>query len=776
MARITYSRWWDNEIGEDSVDRVSRAPVREQPGAVVSRPAPPRPDGQTQPPEPVTTQEQNKKIVSQESGVAPFDTIWHDFNLEAIPFYNFWEQEEEISFVNRDTQELVDLPRYVKLSWNKAPEIRDPDEFKKRAMSRGSPDSRFKFIQLSPFGFGANMAVGSSVNGSNFTPAHLQPDSFPENVAKCANGFISSGVVNSVVSVPVAAVTTPEQPTSSIIDEDSYLENHKKYWGISYSEMNASLWRRRSSIFGSQQMFGRRNSKALDNNNTALVQGQFGISPHNSDDNSTSMVAGVTSAVSHNGKSALSSRNNRKSRVSELAGDEANRGVKKKNKHVRTNFIHTNFSGLLTQERVDTATEPQHLESTVALAQNAADLVAYANAGYQNYKRDMSIPYDRAPANLNSLEYIGYVIEKWESVDGIYKLIDTFNIPGREYTDFYDAEVKYGVDYRYRIRAILRWCRPHGVGVLGKDPTVIDPPGSNIDSMTPNDVSYFHSEWSHEWAHAFVIDRSPPNPPDELVVMPRSETQSVVVTFKLPHNPQRDINKMLLLRKIQDDDGVDTTDWIPVKEFSEDLSERQGTRTTYLTNFEHQQDDITGTKFNVTQTVVTDNIVEYGPANGRFEDYDVSYWGDGNQHRYVYAAVCFTRHGEQSTLSDQLACRLNKDWKKTGEFPIDFVSCAGVDADLDSGAFSTYPEKRFRNEFITKPDVQNNQPAVIGVTAQERIAKKALGNSSYVVRVESLDTGQAFDIPLTLTVNNMQEERQVVQYQNLVAVRKESAA
>ena len=785
MATRRTSRWWD-DIGEDPIDRVSRSRVTERKGEVVTRPV--VQPGNTQQPAPVTEQRESKKVVSQESGIAPFDTLWHDFDLQALPVYNFWEQNEETDSSTRETQEIVDLPRFVKLTWMQAPDVHDPDLFKKRAMSRGGPGTRSEFIKLSPFGFGANMIVGVNSQGSNFTPPHLQPESFAENVEKCANGFVSSGVVRTVATSPIAAVTTPKNPTSHVIDEDSFLENHHKWWGVSFSELNYSVLRRQSGIVGTQQLFRKGMSKQSQKNSDALVQGQFSVTPFNTSRKGSSMVAAVPSAVSHFGLATESSRLLRKSRVMELAEDDISvYEDTRRNKNVRVNFIHTNFSGLLSQERVDTATQPHQLESTVALAQNSSDLMSYTDAGYQHYTRDISIPYDRAPGNMKSVEYIGYVIEKWEMVDGIYKLVDTFNVPGVEYTSFYDAEVKYGVDYRYRIKGIVRWVRQHGIGVLGKDPTVIDPPGTNIDSMTPNDVSYFHSEWGHEWAHAFVIDRSPPNPPDELVVRPISNYSDdggktykpmVEVTFKLPDNPQRDINKMLLLRKLQDNDGNDLSDWEFVQEFAEDLDDtnRQGTRTSYLTSFEHQQDDITGTKFNVTQSERVERIVEYGPANARYEDTDVSYWSDGTPFRYVYAAVCFSRHDEQSTLSDQIACRLNSDWKKNGELPIDFVSCAGVDADLDVGAFSTYPEKRVRSEFVFRPDSLAEVPAILGISAQERVANKALGNASYVIRVESLDTGQVFDIPLTLTVNNIQEDQQVVQYQNLITVRKESAA
>jgi hypothetical protein len=188
-----------------------------------------------------------------------------------------------------------------------------------------------------------------------------------------------------------------------------------------------------------------------------------------------------------------------------------------------------------------------------------------------------------------------------------------------------------------------------------------------------------------------------------------------------------------------------------------------------ISTYKHQQDDITGTKFARSDIEIQDQLVEYGPRNARFEDHDVQHWGDKSAYRYVYAAMCFSRHGEQSVLSDQIGCRLNPEWKTKGEFPVDFVSCAGVDIDFDVGLFGTYPERRLRSEFIFKPDIYQNRPGVATVSPQERLAKRALDGSEYALRLESLDTGEHVDIPVSLTINNLPEQQQIVPYRPLVA-------
>lgn len=756
--------WHDDEVGDDPVDRTTQSDVDEVEGSTIVRsavtssgqPVNPTPDDTTKP----------KKTISLESGIAPLFSFWHDFNLEAIPHYNYWEESEEESNPKRETQEVVDLPRFVKLVWDAAPDLKDPDEFKKKSLTYAGPGVR-NFKQLSPFGFGAWEVQGTSLEGTNYSPEYLQPSNFEKNCAKCANGFIASGIVSAVVNTPSEVATDGKQENSRLLDEDQYLLNHKKNAGIPYGAANLSLWRRVSGIVGAQRrLYGRATAKTANSTKQNLAFGQFGLSRGKG--GRFSLKAGSADAVSHKAKETVTTKPVF-DRTLELWGDELEgRGHVKKDHNVGINFIHTDFTGYLTQGRLAAASQPHHLDSLTAVAQNVTNLQAASNAGFQHMARDLKIPSDRAPNTLKPLEYIGYVIEKWELIDNSYSLVDTIYVAGREYTEYFDSEVKYGVSYRYRIKAIVRWSRPHGVGVLGKEDTQIDAPGVNVDSLTPNDVSYFYTDWNHDWAYSLVIDTSPPPPPDELVVMPFSNPLSapggqgpaIMVTFKLPHNPQLDINKMTLYRKIVDESGEDRTGWVPVREFLENPEDpsRQGTRKTLTVSYQHQQDDITGTKFNVTEKEGEENIVEYGPTNSIYIDRDVEYWGEEASFQYVYAAVCYTRHGEESPLSDQVGARLNPDWRKTGEFPITFWSCAGVQLGVDMEMFSTYPEQRIKSELITRqidPD-----PSSIGVTIQERTASRMLQDTSYTFRVESLDTGEYIDVPVNVKVDNVPEDKQ----------------
>lgn len=711
------------------------------------------------------------KVISKESGPAPFETLYHEFNLQALPVYNFWEQGEEESEHDHGNQKLEDMPRYIKLSWIAAPDIPDPNEFEKRQLQGASPDVRTTFTQLSPFGFGSHRVVGTPNNGVLWTPPHLQPENFPQNARAIANGYVFTGILESVVEVKTGSVAAPPMPTSHLLDEDQYLAHPEITWGIPFSEFNHCMWRWRSRTYGAQQrLMNTRLSDAADASRRNLVNGQYAVAPQLQGVVDLAAVNSASPAISFWGFSAQTDKA-QQGRVFELSDQLGSTYVDDKSaefQRVKVKMLHTNLEGLMSQDRLDNMSAPQHAEAVAAIAPFAGNMAVYSSTGLQSRARDLSIPSFNAPDTIKPLEYIGYVIEKYEQVDGSFQLVDTLYIPGRDYTFYFDTRVKYGVAYRYRIRSIIRWSRKHGVGIYGQEPTTIDAPGAGLNSLTPNDVSYFGSEWGTEWASALLIDTSPPPPPHQLQVRPMSADGQIEITFCLPYNPQQDICKMTLWRKLQDQDGFDLTDWVQIQE--QDAQLRQGTRHLYVTELQHEQDDITGTKFNATQADKVETFVEFAPLNSRFVDTDVGYFGQDNNYRYVYAAMCHTRHGEKSVLSDQLAARLNPDWKKDGEFPLDFVSCAGVNIDYDVGVFSTYPERRLRSEVIFAPTITptQNVPGIITLSGQIRLAQSPVQGASYVARIESLDTGQRFDIPVSLQIRNLPEKNKIQNMATLV--------
>jgi hypothetical protein len=241
------------------------------------------------------------------------------------------------------------------------------------------------------------------------------------------------------------------------------------------------------------------------------------------------------------------------------------------------------------------------------------------------------------------------------------------------------------------------------MGVMGPDQNLTAGHTSQTRAFSSYKSSYFHSEWGKRWAYGIVIDTVPPPPPDELTVRADSARKRVVVSFKLPLNQQRDIYFMRLFRKLQDQNGADITGWVRVGS-------------------------------------------NWGPENVLYFDTDVDFF-QNNQIRYVYTAQTVTRHNEYSSFSDQLSTRLNKDFMTYGEYPVDFVSQAGVRVE-HHGAFGTYPHRRFFTEVIVPNEVRFS---FSGRSAHGNIA---LDGNQYFVRVESLDTGEKFDYPIEIIYNN----------------------
>jgi hypothetical protein len=356
----------------------------------------------------------------------------------------------------------------------------------------------------------------------------------------------------------------------------------------------------------------------------------------------------------------------------------------------RVNFIDPGIIGALRGDRIAAAVSPEHLESTLTLASALPDLIAARGVRSDS----IDLPSFPSPSGLEPIEYVGYVLEKYRlDSTGVFRFVKEFEIPDRNVGEFYDSEIKYGDVYRYRVRSIVRWTYPSEDDLSAK-------------RAAPFKSTYFGSEWSG-WAYGMVVDTIPPNHPDELTVIPDSIKRRVLVTVKFPHDPQRDIGTMRLFRKVRDARGFDLTDWDQVGP-------------------------------------------DHGPENFLYIDEDVSFYQETGL-QYVYAAQSFSRHGEESTLSEQLGVRLNRDRDIRGEFSVELVSCAGVQRE-DFGAFSVRPAKRTSLEIVI-PFVQGpgrDPVATFTLGARAASSRSALDPAVYIVRAESLDTGEVRDSRIDL--------------------------
>jgi hypothetical protein len=653
-----------------------------------------------------TTPAVQPELVSMESGPATFETIYHDFDIEVFPTYNFWVPDE----LNDDTQavgdrKMEDIPRFNRIVWNSAPDL--AKQYAVKPATNKRDDTK-------PIQFGTELRRPTAVTtkGIKFTPQHL--NDFALIKQSLANGHISPGTIHAVVDMPsnTSGISHPVVSTEpyAYLDEDTFLQ-HPDFAGISFEEMKANI----HSLTNGVMYAGRVNNEAISagktDDKTNLFSGKFSIEKPPTQGgfmfiqgvHASSPPLGFKARTASSGESMAIAVDPILEHLQKIQAPEIQIPVDTSTQ-IRAKFIMPSIGGLLQPEKINTMQTPEHAENAVALAQFLPNLEVLHASGLQNHPRQIEIPGFASPPGLSHIEYVGYVLEKYErNSSGAFVLKETIDLPHIDLNTYIDSKIKYAQVYRYRIRAILRWTRPSYMGVMGPEPTLFSGHTSQTQALAPYRSSYFNGEWSKTWAYGIVMDTVAPSPPDEMTVRPDSARKQIVVNFKLPLNQQRDIYYMRLFRKLQDQNGSDLTGWMEI-----------------------------GSK--------------WGPENVLFYDTDVDFF-QKNHIRYVYAAQTFTRHNEYSPLSDQLATRLNQDYNTYGEYGVDFVSQAGVKLELH-GAFATYPFRRFYTETV----VPNDAPFTFA--GREANGNIALDNSQYYVRLESLDTGEIKTYPIQLVYNN----------------------
>jgi hypothetical protein len=641
-----------------------------------------------------------------ESGQATFETIFHDFDIEVFPTYNYWVPDEQTN----DTQaagdrHLDDIPRFNRIVWNPAPDL---------AKQYAVKPATNKPVDRKPVQFGTEMQrpIAVTTKGIKFTPQHL--NDFALIKQSLANGHISPGTVHAVVDMPgnTSGIANPVVSTEpyAYLDEDTFLQ-HPDFQGLSFEELKSNI----HSLTNGVMYAGRVNNEAISagssDDKANLFSGKFAIEKPPTQGgfmfiqgvHASSPPLGFRARTAISGESRAIAIDPILEQVQKIQAPEIQIPTDTSSQ-IRAKFILPSLGGLLQTEKVNAMQTPEHAENAMALAQFLPNLEVMNHAGLQNSPRQIEIPGFASPPGLSHIEYIGYVLEKYErNQSGAFVLKETIDLDSIDFNTYIDAKIKYAQVYRYRIRALLRWTRPSYMGVMGPEPTLLAGHTSQTQAIAPYRSSYFNGEWSKTWAYGIVMDTVPPSPPDELTVRPDSARKQIVVNFKLPLNQQRDIYYMRLFRKLQDQNGADLTGWVEI-----------------------------GSK--------------WGPENVLYYDTDVDFF-QKNHIRYVYAAQTFTRHNEYSPLSDQLATRLNQDYVTYGEHGVDFVSQAGVKLELH-GAFATYPFRRFYTETVVPNDT------AFTFAGREANGNIALDDSQYFVRLESLDTGEQKTFPLKLVYNN----------------------
>lgn len=672
-----------------------------------STPSPQSNDTVPSPPRIAVTPQIEPQIMSEVSGPAPYETIFHDFDFEAIPYYNFWTEDELTNeSEDRGDRKIEDIPRYIRLVWKAAPFIRefisaDDQSIQHRTDSKGVK-----------FGSQADNKKTVVYKGVQFSPEHLTNFELIRN--SVANGHVSPGVINSVVELSHQQSGLGNEVLSTnknhYIDEDAFL-THPDTVGLSIHEIKANIHTLTNGVVNAGKINNFPIASNMSDLKDGLYSGKFSIEKIQKDQGDFLSIRSIDPSIpplSFETRIAVSSETEDATfdHVTDLVQKIAEHPLqipKTTTQFVKVKFVDPTITGITHPSKVNFIGKPEHAENVAAISQFLPNLEVMQQSGIHAKPRDIKIPSFPSPPALPYLEYVGYVIEKYgRDQSGAWKLFETIDLPNSEFTEYIDAKVAYGAIYRYRIKAILRWTRHNSIDVSNNSKTFGSGQGSQTRSVSPYKSSYFQGEWNKGWSYAGVIDIVPPNAPDELTVRSDSQRKRIIITFKLPDNPQRDIYALRLFRKLVDKNGNDKTVWIQVGPV-------------------------------------------FGPQNVIYYDADVEFY---QKHglRYVYAAQCHTRHGEDSGLSEQLGARLNEQWSTFGEYPIDFFSQSGPKIE-HHGAFSVYPYRTSPTIVVVPTEVS------FAFSGREAHGNSSMANAQYYVQLESLDTGEKKNFKLNSTFN-----------------------
>lgn len=362
---------------------------------------------------------------------------------------------------------------------------------------------------------------------------------------------------------------------------------------------------------------------------------------------------------------------------------------------IRVNFVDPSIAGALDQNRIDMASDHTHLAAMGAFAKLASGLEVISE-----FNQDVSLrnPVPQFPAvpSTPDFMYIGYVIERY-SLDptGSMGLERTVVIDDPGQSSFIDREVVYGGRYSYRIRTLLQWTHGPNVGFFGSSSLDRSPMFNTSAGSVSRQASFYAAEWS-DWARTVMIDTVPPDPPDELIVMPISSKGQVRITWKMPNDPQRDIASITLLRS-------------------------------------------TGLSGRYTEWVKLGAMV---PSNGVFIDTAVSPH-ETSHESYMYAMYSMSFHGQRSVLSERVVVRLTNRSKYLGEEPVRLAGPRGHDpTDHPVGPLPIPPRELIAME-----------SAVTYIRGADSVLP--LFDRSYVIEVQSLATGERAEITLDVDATDV---------------------
>lgn len=644
------------------------------------------------------------QVFSDRSQFFFHDTFFNDFGLQVIPCYNFWTRDETTNDKEtRGDRQLSDVPRFIRLAWQPAPDLAGNNLHSVKSTPPTTSsftvgvNSGWKPVKFASENHNHDLV---SAHGISFSLAPFED--FTLARSNLSDGYVSPGVLKTVSELRLGqiglnpSVTPVEISNMATVDEDAFLVNPDTQ-GISIYEFQSNL-----SAIGSStgDVSSDEISKSAQNLRTSFFNDKFLVqfSPENGGLMHMQGIDPSFPPVSLTARTALISIDEGTEPVLQLAEavsapDSAL--PSDDSMFVRGSFVDPSVAGVLSDNRLGFVSRPEHAENVIALSNLMPALELLSQSTLYNDRSSVNVVSLACPPQMDGLEYVGYVIEKYSpNAAGVFQLVEEIDIPRRDYTEYVDCKVVYGQVYRYRIKAVVRWTRDSLIGVHGIDQSSTSAPGKNsLDPILSSVSTFFSTEWNNGWAYGIVLNTFPPSYPDEFTVRPVSMKKLVVVSAKLPDDSLKDLLAMRIYKKVQDQFGNDLTEWRQIGK-------------------------------------------DFAAGNVIYFDQDVDFYQNGG-NRYVYSSQMVSKHDEVSTLSEQYSVRLNNDYPVTGEFPIEFVSQAGIKFE-HMGAFSVYPYRRFRTELIA-------QDGKFNLSGRNKVGRALMNDASYVLRVESLDTGEIRD-------------------------------
>lgn len=474
-------------------------------------------------------------LESKTSDNAGFSTLFNNFQFQVKPIYNFYSDDEEVNEYGYDlkNKKLEEIPRYILLSWNKAPATKNPP---------------LKHIKL---------PTDKRTRYNNTVSSNKKIDNFSVYKDATINGFISPGSMNAVVE----NVNSDEEDQVPQLDEEVYLKS-KDTVGIPYSDIQANINSHFNPNVTTQDVLNSSVLKSLNQDKNDIVDGKFSILKK--DGVKINSTDSTSPNISLNISTAKSIRDSKTTLINNFVDSLS---LKDNSQKIKRNFTEINFidpaiTGLVQSSRVNLMTKPEHAENIAGIAQNLTNL-----KGLSDLKYDLTIkqepPSFTGKKEDSGTEYVGYVIEKYvQNNNGIFVFVDEISIDDVNTIKFIDTKVLYGKVYRYRIKCIFKWTREDNINIsmIHKN-NVSNLIFNKNRSIKKYKTSFFSSEWCRNWEYASVMDTTPPPHPDEFTVFPQSHKKRIVITFKVPQNNQKDIQYFRLFKKLKDKNNNDLSDW-----------------------------------------------------------------------------------------------------------------------------------------------------------------------------------------------------------------------